>query len=409
MFDEVKDKLQELEAKMPADSLSQAIQERLARLEDSVKDVPEIPEKYVAAGDFPGSITIPGTDAMIKLGGRVRMSIVQSLDPLGVDDRFITATIPVEDEDFKTATEGLVFSLRASRLNFDFRTPTGVGFIRAFIEGDFAGSGDTFRLRHAYGQFKRILIGKTWSTFADPLAQPADIDFEGVNSQVLFRQPQVRWTQYIGDHTSLALAVENPSVDVTGGKGESQAPDTVVRYLWQHTNGHLQGVAMLRQIRARWEDDFRVTTSQWGVSLGFSGDISLPFWNKDDNVKYQINYGQGIGHYMKDLESAGGQAGVFTDTGELELLEALGFYIAYEHHWSKNFHSSLIYGHVQVHNLEAQDDSAYSRANRYAANFIYSPISRLDIGFEFLYGDRKNKDLQKGKATQIQLAGTFQF
>jgi hypothetical protein len=44
--------------------------------------------------------------------------------------------------------------------------------MRAFIEGDFAGDGRLFRLRHAYGQWKSLVIGQTWSTFADPEAEP---------------------------------------------------------------------------------------------------------------------------------------------------------------------------------------------------------------------------------------------
>ena len=46
--------------------------------------------------------------------------------------------------------------------------------MRAFIEGDFAGSGsgNLFRLRHAYGQWRKLTIGQTWSTFSDPEAEP---------------------------------------------------------------------------------------------------------------------------------------------------------------------------------------------------------------------------------------------
>jgi hypothetical protein len=43
-----------------------------------------------------------------------------------------------------------------SRFNLDLRTPTGVGAMRAFIEGDFAGTNRAFRLRHAYGQWKGL-------------------------------------------------------------------------------------------------------------------------------------------------------------------------------------------------------------------------------------------------------------
>ncbi len=37
------------------------------------------------------------------------------------------------------------------------------------------------------------MIGQTWSTFADPEAEPDGIDFEGLNA-IAFRQPQMRYT-----------------------------------------------------------------------------------------------------------------------------------------------------------------------------------------------------------------------
>jgi hypothetical protein len=89
--------------------------------------------------------------------------------------------------------------------------------MRAFIEGDFAGDGRLFRLRHAYGQWKSLVIGQTWSTFADPEAEPDGIDSEGLNAIALFRQPLVRFTKPLGARFSLATAVENPATSRTPG------------------------------------------------------------------------------------------------------------------------------------------------------------------------------------------------
>mgnify|MGYP003693633483 CR=1 FL=1 len=66
--------------------------------------------------------------------------------------------------------------------------------MRAFIEGDFAGSNNTLRLRHAYGQWRRAIFGQTWSTFSDPEAEPDGIDFAGIERDRAVRQPQIRWS-----------------------------------------------------------------------------------------------------------------------------------------------------------------------------------------------------------------------
>lgn len=160
--------------------------------------------------ELPGYLQVPGTDSSMKLGGFVKMSIVQSADQVGSADRFIVGTIPVTGEDAVAANEASL-TTRQSRLNLDVRRRTELGPLRAFIEGDFAEEGDTFRLRHAYGQFRNLLAGQTWSTFVDTQAVPEDIDFEGLNGRVNVRQPQLRYFPNIGRHLQFSVAIEDPS------------------------------------------------------------------------------------------------------------------------------------------------------------------------------------------------------
>ena len=195
----------------------------------------------MSAGDFPGSIRIPGTDVAMKVAGLVRTTAVATLGPLGTEDRFVTSSIPVAGSPEAGKEPRFVLTAIPSRFNLDVRTPTGVGAMRAFIEGDFAGSSRVFRLRHAYGQWKSLLVGQTWSTFADPEAEPDGIDFEGLNAIALFRQPLVRWTKPLGERFSLAAALENPAPDITNAKGVSQVPDIVVRARWRPARGPDQG------------------------------------------------------------------------------------------------------------------------------------------------------------------------
>jgi hypothetical protein len=249
----VHNRLQEMEDQAADAAVAEALEERLERLEESVEEIPEIPQDVVSAGDFPGSIRIPGTDAALKIGGRVRMTVVHNFDALGVDDKFVTALIPIEGSEEAGKGPRSTLSARPSRFNFDFRSPTEVGDMRAFIEGDFAGSGNVLRLRHAYGQWWRLLVGQTWSTFADPEAEPDGIDFEGLNAISLFRQTQIRWTQSLRQTLGLAIAIENPGPDITGAAGVSRVPDLIARLRRDiHTprEGHLHFALLLRQLRA---------------------------------------------------------------------------------------------------------------------------------------------------------------
>ena len=89
-------------------------------------------------GEFPGSFKIPGTDAALRIGGRVRMVYINSFDAIGSDDRFVTSSIPIAGSEEAGKTSRVEFSVVPSRFNFDLRTPTGVGYMRAFIEADSA-------------------------------------------------------------------------------------------------------------------------------------------------------------------------------------------------------------------------------------------------------------------------------
>jgi uncharacterized coiled-coil protein SlyX len=380
---------------------------------------PDLPSTIVAAGDFPGSIRIPGTESAFRLGGQARMVAVHSLSALGTDDRFVTSSIPVgipsAGEDART-----VYSPAASRLSTDLRMPSGRGPIRTFIESDFAGSGRTMRLRHAFIQSNHFVVGQTWSTFSDPEAEPIGIDFEGLNAISLFRQPQIRWTRMIHSRYDLALALENPSPDLTGAQGVSLTPDFIVRLRWEperklglapllgHT-AHVQAAVIVRQLRGEITDQPDVTLTTGGVGVNVSGDV-VPRWDADDRVKFAANLGQGIGRYLSDLSSLGGQDAVY-DAIRVRLrgLPVSSGYFGYERAWSRVFTTAVTYGVVVVNNLDIQPDDALHRTQRTSINLMWNPIPMADIVLEFLAGTRVNKNGERGVSSQIQAGWTFKF
>ena len=374
---------------------------RLTDIEDPARIVDE---------ELPGYIRIPNTDASMKLGGYVKMSVVNSFDQVGSEDRFVVGTIPVTGEDAVAANEASL-TTRQSRLNLDVRRSTERGPLRAFIEGDFAGEGDTFRLRHAYGQFGQLLAGQTWSTFTDTEVVPEDIDFEGLNGRVIVRQPQLRYFPNIGRDVQLAIAIEDPSPDVTGGMGLTEIPDIVAsirRSRWDKL--HIRSALLLRQIQAEPDDSPGVQETDTGWALSLSGYVPILAWSEHDKFMFQMNYGEGIGRYINDLASVGGQDAVFDPvTGELKAVPAFGGYVAFEHWWSNKMRSTFVLGLTDVDNFDFQPDDAYKRTTRVTANFLYSPIPRLDLGGELLWGERENKDGMTGDAVQMQIAAKYIF
>jgi hypothetical protein len=417
-------RLDELQQELPAAQDQQAMEERLKRVEEAAAATPDIPPNVITAGDFPGSIRIPGTDAAIKFGGRIRFAAVFTLAPLGSDDRFLTNSIPVEpDDDAAGKGPRTAFTANTSRFSFEMRTPTGAGQLRTYIEGDFYGSNFAdqqinFRLRQAYAQFRGFLVGQTWSTFSDPAAQPLDMDFEGINAENVVRQPQIRYTATLRDGLVIAGAAETPAVSITGGQGVNQVPDLVSRLVWKfQETGQLQWAVVLREIRGEPDPPLTKPGScfAWGESL--SGIVPIRRAGLTDRFVFQLNFGQGIGRYINDLSSLGGQDAAFDPyNGNLYPLTAGGFYLDYEHTWKEwqftrkmNLRSAVIYSFVAVDNRGFQAGDAYHRTNRLTGSLVFSPIERIDIGVEYLYGTRENKDGHKASADQLQCVGIFRF
>jgi len=305
----------------------------------------------------------------------------------------------------------LTITARYSRFSLDLRTPTGVGRLRAFIEGDFAGASNAYRLRHAFGQYKKILVGQTWSTLVDLKSIPEELDFEGLNAKVLLRHAQIRGTfTNLRKHT-LAVGIENPSPEITNGRGVGIIPDLVLRTDWEIFFGHLQTSAVFRGLRAESETAGQETDTVFGWGLNVGGNVSIPWLAEQDDLRFQLNLGEGYGHYINDLKAEGGQDAVLdTTTNELIVLPAFSGYVAFAHWWkTETWRSTLCYGYVRVHNLDIQAADSYTRTDRISINLIFSPVTRMDVGAEFLWGRRENKDGQKGTAQQIQLAWFFRF
>jgi len=385
------------------------------------------PSNTVYDKNFPGAWYLPGTTAAMKIGGYVNLSFVHSFDPLVIPDRFIVGSIPAEGESVSGAVEGTQVSAQQTRVNWEYREQTKPGEIRAFVEGDFQGADETFRLRHAFGQFRTVLAGKTWSTFMDVDSQPEEVDVEGINGQVLRRQSQIRWFPEFGENYNLKISLEDPATDINNAEAQKGPFDLVASLnrmplgplgRWNYRVG-----VVLRELRAINSDsgsDGSLPTEStvgWGITTG--GRQPVTRWGEDDFILWQMTYGEGIGRYINDLSSVGGGDAVFDPAGNLQALPVFSGYVSYMHRWPMKrwflktwpgiLRSSLTFSYVDINNYEFQDDGAYDRTMRASINLMYNPTKHMQGGLEFLWGERKNKDGSKGRATQFQFAMRYIF
>ena len=389
------------------------------------------PSSTIYDPDFPGAWYLPGTTAAMKVGGYVDLSIVHSFDPMQKPDEFIVGSIPPTGQTVSGAEKGTDVTASRSRLNMEYQEQTKQGEIRAFVEGDFQGNGNTLRLRHAFGQYRSVLAGQTWSTLMDLSADPEDLDNEGISGQIHLRLPEVRWSPRFGEKLKLEVALEDPQTDVINGQGGNGRPNLVVAlnrtppgpvghfnyrlgFILRDLKATISSSSGSQEVVAGSPDEH---TTGWGITA--SGRQPLKWWGGKDFLLWQLNYGEGIGHYINDLNSVGGGDAVFDPEGKLRALPVFAGYVSYQHSWpmTRGFvkswpgwlRSSVNVSWVDINNYQFQEGSDYKSTLEASINLIYSPTDSVIVGIEYLWGERKNKDDSKGTATQLQMGVRYTF
>ncbi len=399
-----------------------------------------------AAGTFPGSILIPGTQTSFKVGGYVKLdytydfsaseNIVGGLFPNTIP---LDANVPGTTASAGHGVHGVSQMTAAeSRFNIETRTPSSFGEVKTFIEGDFENpnglvnsssfttesNSSGFRLRYAYGAVGPWLAGQWNSVFRDTLAEAETLDFNGPVGAGVYRQPQIRYTYPLGP-LHIVAGVENPTTvwtDATAGAplggqtfttfGTGQGnkvPDLTAAATYDAGWGHLAFRGVFRDIYDH--NGGTVSQSQFGWGLGVSGRIST--WGKDDII-FQANGGDGVGRYLSNFTSLVPEAVVNSATGQMKTIAAWGGLLGYQHWWTGSLRSTAVASYDRQENpsgiftpaaLAAQGDRWWTSE----INLIWSPVSFVDAGVEFLHEYRRIENGQSGQINRLQVSTKFRF
>lgn len=418
LLEELAIRLSQLERVLPGDTTTREVKVTPASASLPVPPAPSVSDqngddkpkagKFLEEGIMPGSIKIPGTDLSVKFGGYVKLDFIQDFDGLGNLSQFKTDTIPVSGTPNADQSGITTIQARETRFNMDLRGDTPRGRFRAFVEGDFYGDGNAFRLRHAFGEFGNLLAGQTWTTFMDISARHRTLDYEGPDAEVFVRQAMIRWTQPLSHRWKLALAVESPGsqfVVPSGlhGSARSNLPDFPAFLRYEDGRGHFQVASILRQIRfdgVQGSPD--VSTLGWGVNTTFRFRTT-----ERDSIAGQFVFGSGIGRYIESMAGQNVDA-VFRGT-QLKALPVRGYVIGYEHHWTRTLQSNLAFAFADLTTDAFQPTSTIKRTQDARINLIWSPFRLVDLGGEFIWGRRDNKDGAHGDARRLQISMIYNF
>jgi len=335
----------------------------------------------------------------MKIGGYVKFDLIHDFNPIASPDYFDVSKIPTDGSE----GESTHMHAKETRLFLDFRSPSKVGELRAYIEGDFYGTGGAFRFRHAFVEINgKWLAGQWWSNFMDENIIPSTLDFEKPAAYVFARHAMFRWKQKLSTDSYLAIALEEPSTNAQApaepGKFESPLPDLTARYRITKKWGHIQLSGFAAQLRYRFTAGGTDDVSLFGGNL--SGQFNLL---KKDKFICQIVYGPGVGRFRGGL-SAGLDA-----NGALEPITDMGATAGYQHFWNDSFSSLLVYNQGSVEATDGLPANDISKMNYFAANLIWHFTEQAFVGIEYLHGTREDISEEDGSANRLQFSVKYSF
>jgi len=329
----------------------------------------------------------------------------KQIDPSWFDTLRVTKLPSVEKqfgEDHNTFA-----GVRQSRLGVRSSTPTTLGDLKTTFEFELFGTGvdagqTTFRLRHAYGELGAFGAGQTWSPFMDPDVFPNSLEYWGPTGMVFFRNVQVRFMPLKGDN-SFTIALERPGASGDAGvfadrielqniKPRFPLPDVSASYKASRKWGYVRAAGMLRLIKYDdvLADQFDLSGSATGWGINLSSNLNA---GKNDVVRAQFVFGEGIQNYMNDSPV---DVGVVRQPNNAltpvkgETIPITGLVLFLDHTWNKQFSSTVGYSRQDNDNTADQAPGAF-RVGQYAlGNLLYYPVPNVMVGGELQWGRREN-------------------
>lgn len=226
----------------------------------------------------------------MRILGSIRFSIFNDLVNFPIKKTFNSYYLPIGED--RVSVPNYYGDLNQSRFGFEVTRKIKEKSVFIRLEMDFNG-GNTgkFRIRHAYGQMDKFIIGQTWSLFSNVTALPSTVNAEGPTGSVILRTPQIRFydSNAKGARWGVALEYSRPDValqelDTTGLSTVQIVPDLTARIEKEGRFGAVQLSGVLTTLSIIDE------TNNVSNKVGFGGSLSGTIDFSNSKVLYQLTY-----------------------------------------------------------------------------------------------------------------------
>lgn len=350
----------------------------------------------------------------LGIGGYVKGTLSADMGGIADSPDFVTADIPVPKQpDMRNQFQMDASTSRLFLKLVGKRTP--VGDFTVYLESDFRGQAAgsyNMRLRQAYIQLGNLKAGKAWSTFCDPAAGPPTIDFEGPSGTVSARNVMLQYGRKAGNHWSWAAAIEAPSATYSTLPDKSEAirqrvPDVpaYLQYEWGGGQSHVRLSGIFRALSYR---DLASAENRYAV--GWAAQLSgMAAASRHLTFYYQAAYGRGYADYLNDLGGGGYDLVPDGESGRLMAPYALGLVGGVQFNLSRRVFASASYSLCRLYDTDSLPDTAYRYGQYVAANAFYTPFDHCQVGIEYLYGNRHNRNGEQGNAHRVNAMIQYNF
>lgn len=320
------------------------------------------------------------------------------------------------------------FSVRQTRFGIKAFLPTSEGNVRGIFEWELFGVGadagqTTFRLRHAYGQYKHFGAGQYWSPFMDIDVFPNSLEYWGPTGMAFYRNVQIRYMPLMGkDHISIAFerpggsgdgGTYNDILEERGIKAKFPFPDLSAEYRHTEDWGYVEVAGILR--RMEWDDvegDDEVNLS--GEATGWGLNLSTNLNLGPGTIRAAFLYGEGVENYMNDSTA---DIAVVEDPNDPNaplkgnLIPVWGVTLFYDVNWSEKWTTAVGFSLLDLdYGGTAVTPDTYTKGRYALVNLQHHPANRVMYGVELQYGGRKNfSDGWDYDAFRIQFSFRYKY
>ncbi|WP_180051489.1 DcaP family trimeric outer membrane transporter [Acinetobacter sp. YH12211] len=401
------------ELRQEVEALKSLIQQQQQVQQQQQTQIAQVQQAKPAAPASALSSLKSKSGADVSIYGFVRGDANYIID--GADSDF-NSTHAVGNATTKSTKDKLVATAKVTRLGLDFNTPVGDNKVGGKVEVDFASSdnskSENLRIRHAYLTFNDWLFGQTTSSFASVHA-PEMIDFSTNigGSGGSARVPQVRYSQKLAPATQLYVSAEEGNSKATEtGDLSYRLPVLTAKVTQGFADG--KGLASARALVEHYKSDAaNDDKTGWGAAVGANYQVVEPL-----KVSADVAYMKGNSNHLYGSNSAYSVVG-----NSIEQNEAVAVQVGATYNFSPKLRSTLAYGA-----LFADDSTDYARAAAVAVtaatnadanekvqqawiNFIYSPVKPVDLGIEYINGERETFKGQKFSDDRVGFMARYSF